>query len=162
MIRRATTTTGSLPLSKSLWRMLLKKAFASRRRVASFLVGTRPPSGHLAEILQEVQSLLQKYRSELVRQSCLLGPGYPARFVLINPAQNPSISRRRFPTRSCYRSPRLIRENPLPRSQFVVPRRFPRGSTAPTKLLAPPIIRHLAHPDLADCVHHVLALRDQN
>src|SRR5262249_25969533 len=28
--------------------------------------------------------------------------------------------------------------------------------------LAPPIIRHLAHPDLADCVHHVLALRDQN
>src|SRR6202040_2343687 len=32
----------------------------------------------------------------------------------------------------------------------------------PTKLLAPPIIRHLAHPDLADRVHHVLALRDQN
>src|SRR5262249_44575675 len=32
----------------------------------------------------------------------------------------------------------------------------------PAKLLAPPIIRHLAHPDLADCVHHVLALRDQN
>src|SRR5207247_2181888 len=32
----------------------------------------------------------------------------------------------------------------------------------PTKLLAPPIIRHLAHADLADCVHHVLALRDQN
>src|SRR5260370_38951073 len=32
----------------------------------------------------------------------------------------------------------------------------------PTELLAPPIIRHLAHPDLADCVHHVLALRDQN
>src|SRR6202008_4169971 len=28
--------------------------------------------------------------------------------------------------------------------------------------LAPPIIRHLAHPDLADCIHHVLALRDQN
>ena len=26
-------------------------------------------------ILQEVQSLLQKYRSELVRQSCLLDPG---------------------------------------------------------------------------------------
>src|SRR5262249_36131177 len=26
----------------------------------------------------------------------------------------------------------------------------------------PPIIRHLAHADLADCVHHVLALRDQN
>src|SRR5262245_45176573 len=32
----------------------------------------------------------------------------------------------------------------------------------PAKLLAPPIIRHLAHPDLADCVHHVLALRNQN
>src|SRR5262249_31053803 len=32
----------------------------------------------------------------------------------------------------------------------------------PTELLTPPIIRHLAHPDLADCVHHVLALRDQN
>src|SRR5262249_24358396 len=32
----------------------------------------------------------------------------------------------------------------------------------PAKFLAPPIIRHLAHPDLADCVHHVLALRDQN
>src|SRR5262249_53310816 len=32
----------------------------------------------------------------------------------------------------------------------------------PAKLLAPPIIRHLAHPDLADRVHHVLALRDQN
>jgi hypothetical protein len=32
----------------------------------------------------------------------------------------------------------------------------------PAELLAPPIIRHLTHPDLADCVHHVLALRDQN
>src|SRR5262249_24907244 len=32
----------------------------------------------------------------------------------------------------------------------------------PTELLAPAIIRHLAHADLADCVHHVLALRDQN
>jgi hypothetical protein len=32
----------------------------------------------------------------------------------------------------------------------------------PTELLAPPIIRHLAHADLADCVHHILALRDQN
>jgi hypothetical protein len=29
-------------------------------------------------ILQEVQSLLQKYRSELVRQSCLLNQGDPA------------------------------------------------------------------------------------
>ena len=25
----------------------------------------------------------------------------------------------------------------------------------PTELLTPPIIRHLAHADLADCVHHV-------
>src|SRR5215813_2071547 len=32
----------------------------------------------------------------------------------------------------------------------------------PAKLRAPPIIRHLAHPDLADCVQHILALRDQN
>src|SRR5262249_23046084 len=32
----------------------------------------------------------------------------------------------------------------------------------PAKLLAPAIIRHLAHADLADCVHHILALRDQN
>src|SRR5262249_54350188 len=32
----------------------------------------------------------------------------------------------------------------------------------PAELLPPPIIRHLAHPDLADCVHHVLTLRDQN
>ena len=31
----------------------------------------------------------------------------------------------------------------------------------PTELLTPPIIRHLAHADLADCVHHVLALRDR-
>src|SRR5215831_9172907 len=30
----------------------------------------------------------------------------------------------------------------------------------PAELLAPPIIRHLAHPDLADCVHHALALRE--
>src|SRR5262249_15749887 len=32
----------------------------------------------------------------------------------------------------------------------------------PAELLAPPIIRHLTHPHLADCLHHVLALRDQN
>src|SRR6516225_2263519 len=32
----------------------------------------------------------------------------------------------------------------------------------PTKLLAPPIIRHLTHADLTDCVHCVLALREQN
>src|SRR5262249_61939166 len=32
----------------------------------------------------------------------------------------------------------------------------------PAELLPPPIIRPLAPPDLADCVHHVLTLRDQN
>ena len=32
----------------------------------------------------------------------------------------------------------------------------------PTELLAPPIIRHLADADLADRIHHGLALRDQN
>src|SRR5262245_5256265 len=32
----------------------------------------------------------------------------------------------------------------------------------PAKLLAPPIIRHFAHPDLADCVRYGLPLRDQN
>src|SRR5215472_13401087 len=33
----------------------------------------------------------------------------------------------------------------------------------PAELLAPPTtIRYLAHPDLADCIHHILALRDQN
>src|SRR4029450_4549299 len=53
MIRRATTTTGSLPVSKSLWRMLLKRAFASRRKMASFLAGTRYQSGHLAEFCRK-------------------------------------------------------------------------------------------------------------
>src|SRR6516162_1753949 len=47
MIQRATTTTGSLPLSKSLLRMLLKRVSVSRRKVASFLAGTRYQRGHL-------------------------------------------------------------------------------------------------------------------
>ena len=38
---RATTTTGSLPPSKSLLRTLLKRVSVSRRKVASFLAGTR-------------------------------------------------------------------------------------------------------------------------
>src|SRR5262245_19240405 len=55
--------------------------------------------------------------------------------------------------------------------QVVLPHslRSPNASQAlhllglqPTELLTPPIIRHLAHADLADCVHHVLALRGQN
>ena len=50
--------------------------------------------------------------------------------MLINLGQNPLTSQRRFPIRSCYRSPRLIQENPPPRSLFVPPRRFPRGLTA--------------------------------
>src|SRR5215813_7471172 len=41
-------------------------------------------------------------------------------------------------------------------------RRFTCSVFSPPNSLAPPIIRHLAHPDLADCVHYVLALRDQN
>ena len=53
MIRKATTTTGSLPLSKNLWRMLLKRVFASRRKLASFLASTRYQSGHLAEFCRK-------------------------------------------------------------------------------------------------------------
>ena len=75
MIQRATTTTGSLPLSKNLLRTLLKRLSVSRRKVASFLAGTRHEFRSSPGILQEVQSLLQKYRSELVRQSSLLDQG---------------------------------------------------------------------------------------
>ena len=53
MIQRATTTTGSLPLSKSLLRTLLKRVPVSRRKVASFLAGTRNQSGHLAEFCRK-------------------------------------------------------------------------------------------------------------
>src|SRR6202022_2615180 len=53
MIQRATTTTGSLPLSKSLLRTLLKRVSVSRRTVASFLAGTRYQSGHLAEFCRK-------------------------------------------------------------------------------------------------------------
>jgi len=38
--------------------------------------------------------------------------------VLINPARNPSIFRRRFPIRLWYPNQHLLRQNPLPRSQF--------------------------------------------
>ena len=37
-----------------------------------FRAGARYKPSHIRGILQEAQSLLQKYRSELVRQSCLL------------------------------------------------------------------------------------------
>jgi ABC transporter substrate binding protein len=49
--------------------------------------------------------------------------------VLINPARNPSIFRRRFPIRSWYPSQHLLRQNPLPRSQFGSRRRFPSGAS---------------------------------
>src|SRR6516165_998754 len=52
MIQRATTTC-SLPLSKSLLPTLLKKVSVSRRKVASFLAGTRYQSGHLTEFCRK-------------------------------------------------------------------------------------------------------------
>ena len=48
MIQRATTTMGSLPLSKSLLRTLLKRVPVSRRKA-----GTRNQSGHLAEFCRK-------------------------------------------------------------------------------------------------------------
>ena len=48
--------------------------------------------------------------------------------MLINPARNPSIFRRRFPIRLWYPSQHLLRQNPPPRSQFVSRRRFPRAA----------------------------------
>src|SRR5215211_7374283 len=53
MIQRATTTTGSLPLSKNLLRTLLKRVSVSRRKVTSFLAGTRYQQGHLAEFCRK-------------------------------------------------------------------------------------------------------------
>src|SRR5215813_721266 len=53
MIQRAATTTGSLPLSKSLLGTLLKRVSVSRRKVASFLAGTRNQSGHLTEFCRK-------------------------------------------------------------------------------------------------------------
>src|SRR6516165_9217791 len=53
MIQRAATTTGSLPLSKSLLGTLLKRVSVSRRKVASFLAGTRHRSGHLTEFCRK-------------------------------------------------------------------------------------------------------------
>jgi hypothetical protein len=47
--------------------------------------------------------------------------------VLINPARNPSIFRRRFPIRLWYPSQHLLRQNPPPRSQLGFRRRFPRA-----------------------------------
>jgi len=62
MIQRATTTTGSLPLFKSLWRTLLKRVSVSRRKVVSFRLHEIPVRASRG-ILQECSSWLQKYRS---------------------------------------------------------------------------------------------------
>src|SRR5215510_12198418 len=53
MIQRAATTTGSLPLSKSLLRTLLKRVSVSRRKVASFRTGKRYHSRHVAEFCRK-------------------------------------------------------------------------------------------------------------
>src|ERR1700694_4070493 len=66
MIQRATTTTGSLPLSKSLLRTLLKRVPVLRRKVAAFLAGTRNQSGHLAEFCRKCR---RRFRSTAVRSS---------------------------------------------------------------------------------------------
>src|SRR5262249_26107138 len=44
---------GSLPRSKSLLRTLLKRVSVSRRKVASFLAGTRNQAGHLTELCRK-------------------------------------------------------------------------------------------------------------
>jgi hypothetical protein len=49
--------------------------------------------------------------------------------VLINPARNQSIFRRRSPIRLWCLSQHLLRLNPLPRSQFGSRRRFPRAAS---------------------------------
>ena len=49
--------------------------------------------------------------------------------MLINPVRNPSIFRRRFPIRLWYPGQHLLRQNPLPRSQFGSRRRFPSGAS---------------------------------
>ena len=83
-----------------------------------------------------MQSLLQKYRGELISQSRLLES---RRFRMIRghqPGSEPIDIPEQFPIRLCYRSPRLTRKNPLPGSQFVPQRRFPRGSTENPAALA--------------------------
>src|SRR5215813_7658915 len=53
MIQRAAPTTGSLPLSKNLLGTLLKRVSVSRRKVASFLAGTRYQPGRLTEFCRK-------------------------------------------------------------------------------------------------------------
>jgi hypothetical protein len=57
--------------------------------------------------------------------------------VLINPARNPSIFRRRFPIRLWYPSQHLLRQNPLPRSPFGSPRRFPKAAAVASACCGP-------------------------
>jgi hypothetical protein len=78
--------------------------------------------------------------------------------VLINPARNPSIFRRQFPIRLWYPSQHLLRQNPLPRSQFGSRRRFPSAASQRQALVrlacrrqrrrgaARPSSRHCAQP----------------
>jgi len=78
--------------------------------------------------------------------------------VLINPARNPSIFRRQFPIRLWYPSQHLLRQNPLPGSQFGSRRRFPRAASQRQALVrlacrrqrrrgaARPSSRHCAQP----------------
>jgi hypothetical protein len=73
--------------------------------------------------------------------------------VLINPARNPSIFRRRFPIRLWYPSQHLLRQNPLPRSQFGSRRRFPRAASQRQTVVRPACRgqrrRGPGHPPLA-------------
>src|SRR5262252_670391 len=81
MIQRAATTTGSLPLSKSLLRTLLKRVSVSRRKVASFHAGTRNQSGHL---------------TEFCRKCCLC-----FRSIAVSWSGNPAFSIKEIPRDSC-------------------------------------------------------------
>src|SRR5258707_14136013 len=70
MIQRATTTPDSLPPSKSLLHMLLKRVSASRSKAASFLDGRKYQAGHLAEFCRKCSPC---FRSIAVSYSANLG-----------------------------------------------------------------------------------------
>src|SRR5215813_5996901 len=55
-----------------------------------------------------------------------------------------------------------VRSETASRSRLKVLQALHLLALQPAELLAPPIIRHLAHPNLADGVRHGLPLRDQN
>jgi hypothetical protein len=82
-------------------------------------IPARSPDG----ILDEMQTLLSKYRRLLERQSHLVAQGgEAARCAHINPARNHLISRKRSQTRR-YRSPLLLpRRRPRNRSSFQLDR----------------------------------------